>query len=287
MMMQMRVEHVPCPLCGSQDHVPWGRENGFAAVRCQGCGLLYVTPRPVADEIAEASRLGQHRTVDGALDVVAKRSHSKRRRYQSVIEKTFADVIAAKKPISWLDVGAGYGEVVDALLAVLPRGSTVDGIEPMAAKVKEARARGLPIDDTPLSEVTRRYDVISLVNVFGHIPDFTGFLAEIKACLEPGGELFLQTGNAAELPRRRLYPDPLSLPDHLVFAGEAQLRQFLERAGFAILSVERERTDTFGWFARSLAKRALGRPARVSLPYSSPFRTLYCRARSERKLQAA
>ena len=57
-MMQMRVEHVPCPLCGSQDHVPWGRENGFAAVRCQGCGLLYVTPRPAAGEIAEANRLG-------------------------------------------------------------------------------------------------------------------------------------------------------------------------------------------------------------------------------------
>jgi hypothetical protein len=79
----------------------------------------------------------------------------------------------------------------------------------------------------------------------------------------------------------------LSLPDHLVFAGEAQLRRFLEDGGFSVLSVDRERTDTLGWFARSVAKRALGRPAYISLPYSSPFRTLYCRARLEPARQRA
>jgi 2-polyprenyl-3-methyl-5-hydroxy-6-metoxy-1,4-benzoquinol methylase len=273
------LEAIPCPLCRSHQHRSWGEENGFSAVKCADCGLVYVNPRPRSEDIDEGHRIGKHRTPEGDLPGVHSPVWKKVATYKADINAAFAAEIVAGKPLSWLDVGAGYGEFVSALRDTLPKGSSVAGIDPMEAKVAYAQQVGLPVTTTPLAEITGQYDVVSILNVFSHVPDFREFLANLKRLLNPGGSLFIQTGNGGDLTVRSDYPDRLCLPDHLVFAGQVHIERFLREAGFAITGSKTRRKDTLYWSLKSVGKRLVGRPDPVAWPYRSGFRGLWCRAK--------
>jgi len=275
----IELQNVPCPLCGGQDGGGWGDENGFSCVKCSGCGLVYVNPRPGDDDISQANEIGEHRTGGETLRVVFKRSRRKAMRYATTMRYVFPDLVGSTQPVRWLDVGAGFGELVEVLQEMLPAGSQVMGIEPMAPKVAEAQARGLPVYQADLAQTGGGFDVISLVNVFSHVPDFRGFLGRLRPLLNDRGHLFIETGNGGDLDSMRDYPDLLYLPDHLVFAGEAHLNDYLAQSGFSVVSTTAFRVDTAAQFGKNLIKAALGRRTKLALPYRSPFRRLLLRAK--------
>ena len=280
--LEMQLQPIDCPLCCLKDSSPWARENGYVAVKCNSCGLVYVNPRPPLNTISEASRTGVHTTGTAELTVTFSRSKKKIQHYSKIVRKMFAAEIAGGKPIRWIDIGAGYGEFVEAVLLTMPPGSKVCGIEPMKAKVASAKARGLPIADEPLSQIEEQFDIISLINVFSHIPDFSAFLLEVAERCAPGGILFLETGNGGDIERSQ-YPDDLYLPDHLVFAGKKHIEMFLNKAGFRTVTSEEQRIDS----ASSLAKHAIksllkGRPDQA-ISRLSPFRTVFFKAQRGEK----
>lgn len=273
----MALEHIVCPACGADDSDPWGAENGYQAVSCRACGLLYVNPRPSGDQISEATRIGMHQTEAGQLNLVAKRYSARIAVLADRIRAMFSDEIAAGKPLRWLDVGAGFGETVEAAMAALPPGSEVIGVEPMQPKVAAAQALGLPIVDAPLTALPGGYDVISLINVFSHIPDFRDFGAQIARLLAPGGSVWIETGNVADVSRRD-YPDRLYLPDHLVFAGPEQMTRILSDLGLRVVRVDPVRVDGPLYTLKAIVKLVVdGRP-QLRLPWTSPFRQVHYKA---------
>ena len=273
------LETISCPYCGSSHHKPWAQELGFVAARCNDCSLLYCNPRPAAGLIDAAVRTGSHGPQAQGLVVTARRIDGKVAMYRRVFEEMFDDLWRAGRPISWLDVGAGYGEVLEAVAALAPAGSSVVGLEPMHPKAAKARERGLTVVEDYLRPGRAKVQVISVVDVFSHIPDFGAFLCDVLATLEPGGELFVETGNLADLDRRDQFPGELGLPDHLVFAGEKHLLGFLDRAGFDVVRIRRWRIDSMTNLAKNVAKKLLGRPAVFGIPYTSKYRQIQVRAR--------
>ena len=275
-----QLENVTCPLCHSVDSELWATENGFNCVRCLSCALLYVTPRPQTDAIDKAVQLGSHRFEDGSeLDTRAKRGATKEKSQARVIRVLFREDLRKQDPLRWLDVGAGYGEFVGMLQCVLPKASVVEGIEPMAHKARAAAAMGIPVRQGYLATVSEQFDVVSLIDVFSHIPDFRAFLRDIKRVLRQNGTLLLKTGNASEIGDRRLFPGPLNLPDHLVLGGTPQLTRFLSEAGFEFVAIHSQRIDGIWYSLKNLIKWFVGKPVFLSIPYTSPTRTLWIRAR--------
>ncbi|PEQ11623.1 hypothetical protein B2G71_15985 [Novosphingobium sp. PC22D] len=228
--------------------------------------------------IDEATRLGQHRTDAGVLKVEYRPIPSSLKLYRGKIRAAFAERIDAGRPLSWLDIGAGYGELVAVAMDILPPGSSVLGVEPMEAKARAAQAHGLPVRACTLDSLEGSFDVISLMNVFSHLPDFRSFLGDLARLLKPDGSLFLRTGNGGDLSRRADYPDKLDLPDHLVFAGRSSLRRILEEQGLTVTWEDTERLDTVRGAAKLMVKKALGKPVPFLLPYTSPFRDCFVRA---------
>jgi SAM-dependent methyltransferase len=263
---------IECPLCRARRPQPWAEERGFKTVRCGDCKLLYVSPRPADEHIDDAVQMGVH--TDG-LNVVGHRIPAKVEHYRRLITPMFPDL--QDRRFSWLDVGAGFGEVVEAVQATWPQAEAF-GLEPMKAKADAAQARGLDIRNEYLESGKHKVDVVSANDVFSHIPDFRAFLETVTASLKPGGSFFMVTGNLADLDHRDEFPGILGLPDHLVFAGEAQITRYLTEAGFTIRTIERERFDTFVQTAKVVVKKALGRDVRLALPYSSRYRSLAIRA---------
>jgi len=273
-------ELIPCPLCSSNHFSLWASENGFDCVRCSSCGLLFVNPRPTMNTIEQAVTHGVH-SLDGMgkINVRARREAHKVSSNKRLIKSLFGEIIHNSKPFSWLDIGAGYGELVEALLKIAPRGSRIEGIEPMSFKVNYAQSLGLPIRACYLNKITSSYDFISILDIFSHIPDFRSFLKDIKEVLNPEGQILIKTGNAADIGHRRNFPGPLTLPDHLVFAGKKQLARFLDEAGFDIVSFTEDRIDGFIYCAKNAVKWILRKPVILSFPYNSPTRTLLIRAK--------
>jgi SAM-dependent methyltransferase len=149
----------------------------------------------------------------------------------------------------------------------------------MHPKAVAARNRGLDIVEDYLRPGQAKVQVVSIVDVFSHIPDFNAFLAEVKGVLLPGGEIFIETGNLADLERRSQFPYELGLPDHLVFAGERHILGYLERFGFGVIDIRRSRIDGVDNLAKNMIKRIIGRPAAFGIPYTSPYRQIQLRAR--------
>jgi SAM-dependent methyltransferase len=281
-MNQIALEQIDCPCCGASETAPWAEERGYQLVRCGECRLLYVNPRPPMSAIDEGVRLGEHNIEGRKVDVRARRIAKKVVMYVRLLGKMYADRFAGKEPLTWVDYGAGYGEVIEAVARLAPAGSRVVGVEPMHHKAEAARAAGLDVVGGYPAPGQFEADVISMVNIFSHVPDFKEILEIARSNLKPGGELFIETGNAADLDRREQFFGIFDLPDHLVFSGESQMDRFLRDAGFEVVATERQRVDGPVTFTKNVAKKLLGRPVILSLPYTSPYRQLMIRARLTR-----
>jgi 2-polyprenyl-3-methyl-5-hydroxy-6-metoxy-1,4-benzoquinol methylase len=279
MTIKNNLETISCPFCGANSYTSWAVELGFTAVRCNACLLVYCNPRPVQKLIDAAVRTGTHSQEAQGLIVTSRRIGSKVGRYKRVFRSLFDDYWKSGQPVSWLDVGAGYGEVLEAVTALAAEGSRITGLEPMHPKAEKARQRGLTIIEDYLRPDLEKVQIISVVDVFSHIPDFRKFLTEVRAVLQPGGSVFIETGNMADLEDRKEFPGELGLPDHLVFVGEKQLLGYLNQGGFEVLRLQRKRIDGVVNLLKNIVKKLLGRPAVIAIPYTSKYRQLLVRAR--------
>ena len=176
---------------------------------------------PPSEKVIEAVQTGHHKDI--GLNVRSRRISKKIGIYKRVFGRLFADVFHSGKPITWVDVGCGYGEVIESVTPLLSPGSRVLGYEPMPAKAEKAQALGLDVIQGYLRLGSIRADIVSAVDIFSHIPDFHSFLVVVADNLSKHGLLYLETGNLADLKRRDDFPGELGVPDHLVFAGEKQL----------------------------------------------------------------
>lgn len=230
------MEHVLCYSCGSNTARDYASENGYTLVKCNHCGLLYVNPRPNVDEIEQAHTLGQHRGAD-MIQTTGYYDFSKVSSYIQTLKEIFGDgrILKGKR---WLDIGCGYGEFLEALNKFSSNGVIAKGTEPNVRKAAAARKNGLDVDYFDLAAHKDKYDYISMLNVYSHLPDPPAIISEWKKLLLPGGQLILETGNTADLSREQ-HPQPFYLPDHLSFASEKIVTTILERIGFDVLSVRK------------------------------------------------
>ena len=112
----------------------------------------------------------------------------------------------------------------------------IQGTEPNIHKQESAKQRGLNVDYFDLESHKKKYDVISMLNVYSHLPDPPKFLESLKNLLNSRGELILETGDTASLSAKDHYR-PFYLPDHLSFASESIVVNILESLNFEILNV--------------------------------------------------
>ena len=224
-----------CYYCQSADRSHADDENGFELVRCDSCGLLYVSNPPDLESIAKAATQGVH-TGDRELDVTGVFKAGKVREYRRILDEIYGR--QAPFEARWLDIGCGHGEFLSALRDWGIPVSSLGGSEPNVKKQAGAASRGFEVDFIDLDTHEETYDRISLLNVYSHLPDPESFLARVRELLGTGGELLLQTGDVAVFTGREL-PRPLLLPDHLSFVTEEILRGLLQRCGFEIVSIHK------------------------------------------------
>lgn len=217
---------------------------GENIVRCQRCGLVYVTPSIVWPPEARAYPL------EHDLQYFA---HTRNERsIGNAFLLQLAQRLAGHRG-KWLDVGCGDGLLVRQALAA---GWDALGLEIDRALVEALGLREeLPVMLTPIEQLDASmgpFDVISLINVLEHTLHPRQLLAACKERLHSEGILFIHVPNVKSLPARLRraawhHFQPLS---HVTFFDRHTLTLLLEQAGLTVVRF-------FSLPSGSLAKRAL------------------------------
>ena len=275
-----RTEQVRCPICGESDCAPWAYESGWHAVQCVQCNCVYLSPRPEISAISKAAETGMHPTQNGLRSMIESYKHNASKIYRSRLLDIFTKDELSRPSMRWLDIGAGFGQLMLALRSLLPPDAVIEGLEPSEHKRLVAARHGLCLHRGTLDEfVGDGYDVVSMCNVLSHLPNPKRSIGQIRALLRPGGRFVLLTGNLADCVAGDC-PGPLNFPDHLVFVGRKTLYRLLTEAGFQVDTLE-EYSAFFPEhqavrLLKNVVKRLLGRETRRK--NVGPFRDLLVRA---------
>ena len=228
-------ETIPCPLCNgsdadqlfvAQDRLV-GKPGTFPVVRCKGCGLVYLNPRPTRRALKEYYPADYY-PVPGGRETPEALSVAR-----GLLKRV--EAIAPGANLSILDAGCGTGLF---LKLARDRGHDVRGIEPGDAAVNYGRrVYGLPIDHGTLESVDlpeNGFDVVTMWHVLEHMPDPVSALRIVCRALKPGGTLLFGVPNfgsmEASLFGRRWFS--LDAPRHLVHFDPETARQAVQAAGF-------------------------------------------------------
>ncbi len=251
-------EHVPCALCQKDHARPYLVTAAETLVRCGGCGLVYVNPRP-ARAVIEASYeeeffLDEYRAVYG-LDYVEDAPNIRR------IARERLGMIERFRPGgSLLDVGCAAGFLLDEARG---RGWAVQGVE--VSRYASAYARDvlrLPVVTGTLESAgfpAERFDAVVCYYVLEHLPNPLTLVQEIARILRPGGLVSVAVPNLAglyaRLRRREWLREREIHRGHLYEFTPRTLRKVLERAGFRIRHLTSDGRYARGRFPGSLVRR--------------------------------
>ncbi|HVE72188.1 MAG TPA: class I SAM-dependent methyltransferase [Thermoanaerobaculia bacterium] len=143
----------------------------------------------------------------------------------------------------WLDVGCGYGYVLDAAREA---GFRVRGIEPNAIAAEAARARGIGVHHGLLDESTPPADIVSTLDVLEHLDDINAFAKLVKTKARalwlikvPSSDgLFFRFAHLLRIRSavERLWQTHYEHP-HTVYFDQATLARFVQKHGLDILGV--------------------------------------------------
>ena len=219
---------IDCPVCGAHSFAPLFNKNGQQFVRCTGCGLVLINPRPFLADLQAV----YDEDYSGAYIRKAEGKQRRARRRVQLLQKRYG---ARGR---WLDVGCSAGFLLQAAAAA---GFQVTGVDVEAAGVAHARnALGLAdvhcgqLEALPLPEAA--FDVITLYDVIEHVPDLNAVAASLKRLLAPGGLLHIRTPDVGHWRRTRdLSQWPEVKPsEHLYYFDKRTLPRLLAKHGLGL-----------------------------------------------------
>lgn len=217
-----------CPVCGGERF----QSRTIADVtirRCVACGLRISAVAPgqgtsYADVDANAylESIGSVRRAQGA--------------------QIAAFVLEHEPSGEWLDVGCGFGYVLEAAKTA---GFRVRGIEPDANAARAARERVGEVEEGFLAETTPAADILSTLDVLEHLDDLNAFASLVKRKTRamwvikvPSSEgLFYRVAHALRIGSavKRLWQADYEHP-HTVYFDRASLTRFLTNNGFDVIA---------------------------------------------------
>jgi 2-polyprenyl-3-methyl-5-hydroxy-6-metoxy-1,4-benzoquinol methylase len=223
-----------CNICGNYKTSLIAVQNDYRFVRCESCGLVYMNPRPDADEL---------KTI---YDTYHQRNGKVKGDWEVMMRDNFwevSEMLAKKFPSGGrlLDIGCGYGHFLRIMEGLHWR---AEGIDPSTHTVNQAGKAGrivtqTTIDDAVIPECS--FNAVTMFYVLEHVTDPMKTLRKVFSLLVPGGSIVIRIPHTTPLVRllsvfninNNLYDAPFHLYD---FSPSAVTR-ILEQSGFANINI--------------------------------------------------
>ncbi len=240
MAQDLKLETCNCDLCGRNNAGPYKTIDQWTLVQCPACKLVYLNPRPTANELSKLYSQEYYRTrqlqFDHSPDEVAR---------EIAIREPSASQLTAEagKVGRWLDIGCASGYLIAAARKL---GWDVGGVEISEWSSGFARNElGLDVFcgtllDFERQRGARNFDLITAMAYLEHSPSPIGDLRTAARLIKPGGILVIKTPNVTSFDMRwhgnRWHG--WHLPYHLYHFSPQTLSMELKATGFKILRLE-------------------------------------------------
>lgn len=221
-----------CIACGDRP-VSVPSRPGLSLVRSPGCGLEWREPLPDDAEIAALYGEGYlARWGAGDEGALARVREMKRRTYAPLLD----EIVRLRPGGTLLDLGCAAGFLMEL---AAERGFDAYGLDLDPHSVELARRRfgdrvqqgSLDVDAFP----GRRFDVVTLIDVFEHLSRPDELVEAVRARLAPGGLWVALMPNAASWVRRALGRRwPHYAPEHVFYWTPRSLGRFLAQRGWQL-----------------------------------------------------
>ena len=234
---QVKLEEVPCPLCGSDNRETvlsakdylCGVAGLFAIRKCKDCDMCYLSPAPRPEDLHKIYPDIYHKSfIDQRPAWIKERLH-------------FIRTVSPAGRL--LEVGCSAGHFLDKAKAA---GYDVFGIELDTAAGGYAKDHyGLKVEIGSVTDINLPesfFNLIILFDVFEHLNRPAACLEKLMSALAPGGHLVIRVPNFASYETRMFKENwyPLDLPRHLMHFSPDTLSKMLSRAGFSLLQINYE-----------------------------------------------
>jgi len=229
-----------CPLCGTASYVEIYKERGAVGiVRCGKCGLVYTNPMV---KEPEKNYWGDEKKYYEEARLIFE-GKAKSHRDVNYLEDLKA-IESLKPKGNFLDIGTNMGMF---LRHTRGRSWNVTGIEPSPALSEMARKYfGLNIKTAYLDKAgfeDEYFDVVTMTDVFEHIPEPKKMLEDIRKVIKRGGILFIKVPNGrynllklalAKMTGRLKDHDVFDSYEHLTHFSHDMLKKMLRESGFKV-----------------------------------------------------
>ena len=203
----LALSRVQCCICDDDDAEPCAvgedfeyrtSPDSFVAMRCRGCGLIYLNPRPDVSELARIYPRSYH-----AFDFSAARFGFvyRVRRW-----------LEGRRAMSWcrglpedarvLDVGCGDGFHLDLIRQYGQETWQLEGIDMSPAAAARAAEKGLLVHEGRVETLDlprSSYDLVLIIQTIEHVEDPVATLRAVRSLLRPGGKVIIVTDNTRSL----------------------------------------------------------------------------------------
>ncbi len=240
---EIRFAPVVCALCGEDRPVGAIEVDRYEAtltvVRCDACGHVYLSPRPVDEDLPKLYDEDYYTAKGGE----AAYTYADDRAVPEVAAlRAEARLMAIERlspPGRLLELGCSFGAF---LLAARSRGFAVRGVDLSPFAVSHCKEAGLDVvlgtlEGTDLEAESQ--DVIYLSETVEHLPDPRATVAAAARALAPGGLIVLGTANHASLARLLRGPRwGYYMPGHLQYFSARSLSRLLAGEGLPVVRVK-------------------------------------------------
>jgi len=231
----MRLERISCNICGSDDSRLFFKVGEYEYRKCNVCGLVYQSPRPVFEDLK-----------DNYKDNYFEYEISNQENFFNLMKLGLKDINFDKiygtqvNGLKFLDIGCATGKLLNYMKS---KGWDTKGVEICKESAKYGvKNYGLDIFIGTLFDASfpdDYFDVIHLSHLIEHVPDPNALLTEIHRILKSGGHMILTTPNVDGWHARIVKNKWRSaIPEHVFLFSKKTMRKLLELTGFKVLKQE-------------------------------------------------
>ena len=191
---------VNCGLCGRDDCEVLFQQDQHAfrlrTVMCRQCGLVYLNPRPTAQEYDDFYQRWYHRLYPARAAFNAGKLGA-RIAAETARQRCHAYAGYLEGPVQLLEIGPGEGAFLSALQTMFPKSKT-RGVDLSPMEVEVCRGKELEVVCGSIENLPKTFNDnthIAVFHVLEHSLDPLNMLRQIAVRLRPGCYLFVEVPN--------------------------------------------------------------------------------------------
>jgi ubiquinone/menaquinone biosynthesis C-methylase UbiE len=124
--------------------------------------------------------------------------------YQSIVDN-IKILYPSGTNISYLDIGAGEGDLIDRVIQAIPVKAEACDLHIDRFKLADVPIKEINLNAEPLPYPPSSFDLVTSTEVIEHLENPRGFFRDVARILKPGGHVLITTPNVLNLKSRLRY----------------------------------------------------------------------------------